>query len=595
MTTELGHPADIERRTVGLLDMVRLLRPHRGIVTAAVFLVLVAAGLGLAQPMIAGEIIDRVRTSSPVAGATVALVVLFVTQTAIDTAGRYLLERTGESVVLRLRTALVRRLLRLRIPVLAQHRMGDLISRAGNDTAALRDSLTRSLVDVTVGALTVVGATALMLTVDPVVFLVVLGVFAAAGIGVLVVMDRIRAAGEQAQTAVGAFSADLERGLSAMRTIRVHRAEDVETKRITSSARAAYDAGVRSARLTAAAQPAVQLAASGSFLLVLVFGGMRVASGSLEIGDLVAVLLYATYLVMPLGNLLEGLTMMKRAAGALQRVQEGLDLPMEEDEDPAGQLTTRQPTAPVLVFDEVHFSYGGDRPALQGISFDLPAGSRTAIVGPSGAGKSTILSLICRFHEPTHGTISYLGHPSTALSRSQCRQLISLVDQDAPILHGSLRENLVLTRPADDAEIEHVLRRVNLHTLVESLPQGVDATVGEHGAELSGGERQRLAIARALLAEPELLLLDEPTSSLDTQNESVIMDALRQLPPHTAVLVIAHRLSTVRDADRILVVDDGRIVDAGTHDQLVRSSARYRQLLGSQIEDAPYLSLEVNT
>lgn len=583
-----------ERRTVGLVDMVRLLRPHRGIVTAAVLLVLAAAGLGLAQPMLAGEIIDRVRTSSPVAGPATALVVLFVAQTAVDTTGRYLLERTGEGVVLRLRTALVRRLLRLHMPVLARHRMGDLISRAGNDTAALRDSLTRSLVDVTVGALTVVGATALMLTVDPVVFLVVLGVFAVAGIGVMVVMDRIRAAGEQAQTAVGAFSADIERGLSALRTIRVHRAEDAETQRITSSARAAHDAGIRSARLTAAAQPAVQLAASGSFLLVLVFGGMRVASGRLDIGDLVAVLLYATYLVMPLGNLLEGLTMMKRAAGALQRVQEGLDLPVEEAEDPVEPVFARQTCAPVLDFDDVHFSYDGNRPALQGISFDLPVGSRTAIVGPSGAGKSTVLSLICRFHEPTHGTISYLGHPSTALSRAQCRQLISLVDQDAPVLHGSLRENLALTRTVGDDEIERVLRQVNLHALVESLPQGVDTTAGEHGAALSGGERQRLAIARALLTEPALLLLDEPTASLDTQNESVIMDALRELPPHTAVLIIAHRLSTVRDADRILVVDDGRIVDAGTHDLLVRSSARYRQLLGSQIEDGPHLALEVN-
>ncbi|MFJ4684984.1 ABC transporter ATP-binding protein [Streptomyces sp. NPDC088789] len=596
MTAELGHPAHPEQQTAGLLDMARLLRPHRGTVTAAVLLVLTAAGLGLAQPMIAAEIINRVRTSSSVTGATVALVALFIAQTAVDTAGRYLLERTGESVVLRLRAALVRRLLRLRIPVLAQHRMGDLISRASSDTAALRDSLTRSLVDVTVGTLTVIGATILMLTVDPVVFLVVLGVFAAAAMSVLGVMDRIRVAGEQAQAALGKFSADLERGLSAMRTIRVHRAEDVETLRIASSARAAYNAGIRSARLTAAAQPAVQLAASGSFLLVLVFGGMRVASGSLQIGDLIAVLLYATYLVMPLGNLLEGLTMMKRAAGALQRVQEGLDLPVEEDEGPDEPPLTCQPTTPVLAFENVHFSYGGDRLALQGVSFELSAGSRTAIVGPSGAGKSTILSLICRFHEPTLGTISYLGHPSANLSRAQCRQLISLVDQDAPVLHGSLRDNLVLTRPADDGEIEHVLRQVNLHTLVESLPQGVDATVGEHGAALSGGERQRLAIARALLAEPALLLLDEPTASLDTQNESAIMNALRELPPHTAVLVIAHRLSTVRDADRILVVDDGRIINAGTHDQLVRSSARYRQFLGSQSEDGTHIPLEeVNT
>ncbi|WP_327738788.1 ABC transporter ATP-binding protein/permease [Streptomyces nojiriensis] len=543
-----------------------------------------ASALGLTQPVLAGQIIDRVRTSDPLYGLVLALTAVFAAQTLIDTVGRYLLERTGESVVLGIRRLLVQRLIRLRLPVLHTHRTGDLISRATGDTLALRDSITRSLVEVAVGALTVTGSTVLMFAIDPVLFLVVLGVFAVAALGVTIVLGRIRDAGEQAQAAVGVLTADLERGLSAIRTIRIHRAEEAETGRILASAEAAFDAGVRGARLAATAQPAIQLAASGSFLLVLVIGGMRVASGDLQLGDLVAVLLYATYLVMPLGNLLEGLTTLKRAMGALQRVQEALDLPTESDEGTPGGISAAAPGVPTLVFTDVHFSYA-DRPALSGVSFELPRGTRTAVVGPSGSGKSTILSLICRFYEPTAGVITYLGHDAADLTRAQCRQLVSLVEQDAPVLHGTLKENLCLGRPSKAAEIDRVLRQVNLHHLVEGLADGIDTQVGERGSQLSGGERQRLAIARALLTRPALLLLDEPTSSLDAENEKTVMDGLRRLHADCAVMIVAHRLSTVRDADRILVVDDGEVVATGSHQELVRTSEHYRLLLGDQITD----------
>ncbi|WP_344015412.1 ABC transporter ATP-binding protein [Streptomyces thermospinosisporus] len=570
---------------VGLAALLRMLRPHRGLVVGAVTLVITASVLGLAQPVLAGRIIDRVRTSEPIVGLVLTLTLLFVAQTLIDTAGRYLLECTGESVVRGLRQLLVRRLIRLQLPVLHTHRTGDLISRATGDTLALRDSVTRGLVEIAVGALTVTGAAALMVAIDPVLFLVVLGVFAVAALGVTVVLNRIREAAEQSRTAVGVLTADLERSLSAIRTIRIHQAERPETDRVLASVDAAFDAGVRGARLAATAQPAIQLAASGSFLLVLVVGGMRVASGDLQLGDLVAVLLYATYLVMPLGNLLEGLTTLKRAMGALQRVQEALDLPTESDDGTPGAIAAAVPGAPALAFAGVRFAYDG-RPALRGVSFELARGSRTALVGTSGSGKSTILSLICRFYEPTSGTISYLGHDAAALTRDQCRQLVSLVEQSAPVLHGTIRENLCMGRPSDAAEMDRVLRQVNLHDWVETLPDGVDTQVGEHGAQLSGGERQRLAIARALLTRPALLLLDEPTSSLDAENGRTVMDGLRRLHGDgVTVLIVAHRLSTVRDADHILVVDDGEVVAAGSHHELVHTSEHYRLLLGTQITD----------
>ncbi|MEV6973497.1 ABC transporter ATP-binding protein [Kitasatospora sp. NPDC093806] len=581
--------ADAGGGRVGLGRLLALIRPESGPVGVAGLLVVVASGLGLAQPLLAGEVIDRVRTGGSPAAPVTLLICLFTVQTVVDTAGRYLLERAGENVVLRLRRQLVGHLLRLRIAVLDRHRVGDLISRAGNDTAALRDAVNRSLVEIAVGALTVVGATVLMLRIDPVLFLAVLGVFAVAALAVAAALDRIRAAGEQAQTAVGSFAADLERGLTAVRTIRVSGAEEAESESIVASALAARRAGIRGARLGAAAAPVTQLAASGSFLLVLVLGGTRVASGSIELGDLIALLLYATYLVMPLGNLMDGLASLKRAMGALQRIDDclGWDAEPAEPAEPATAPVRPQavaPGAPILEFRDVAFAYG-ERPALRGVSFALAPGTRTAVVGPSGAGKSTILSLICRLYDPQHGTIHYLGHPADGLTLRQARSLLALVEQDPAVLHGTLRDNLVLSGESSPQALDRALRQVNLHRLVDRLPLGLDTPVGEHGASLSGGERQRLAIARALLSRPALLLLDEPTASLDTENETAVMAGLRGLPEDTAVLVVAHRLSTVRDADRILVVDDGRVVATGDHDHLVRTSHRYRLLLGNQIGD----------
>lgn len=584
MTASSEHTTGTGDRIIRTRDLLGLLRDRPWQVAASALLVITASALGLLQPMVAGQVVETVRLSAPIAGAVLLLVALFIGQVLVDTMGRYLLEYNAEGIVLGLRRRLVDHLLRVTLGALQGQRVGDLLARAGTDTAAVREVATRGLVDLLVGALTVIGATALMLALDPVLFLVVVVVFALAAVAVSSVVGGVRAATEQAQNSVGRFGAELERALTNIRTVRMSRAEEREAEQITALARDAREAGLRTARLTAMAAPAIQLAATGSFLLVLLVGGMRVASGELELGALISVLLYAMYLVIPLGNVLEGMTTMKKATAAYQRVGDVLALPGEQDPPRASPVPRHEPGpgVPVLRFEDVTFGYGDD-PALHAVSFVLPTGSRTAIVGVSGAGKSTILSLICRFHDPDQGTIYYRGRSMHELTRRECREHVALVEQHAPAMHGSLYDNLTYAAPHATAEdVARVLRQVNLSGLVERLPDGLDSPVGEHGALLSGGERQRLAIARALLARPDVLLLDEPTSNLDVTNENLVMASLTELPRESAVLMVAHRLSTIREADTVLVLDGGRVTAAGSHEELQVTSEVYRRMLSEQ-------------
>ncbi|HEV2068460.1 MAG TPA: ABC transporter ATP-binding protein [Acidimicrobiales bacterium] len=582
---DAGQPP---RRTVKARDLLSLLAPNRLLVAVSTVLVLLAAGLGLLQPIVAGRVIEAVSAAEPVGGIIWTLVLLFLGQVVIDTLGRYMLERTGEGVVFSLRTKLIHHLLRIRIECFDQCRTGDLVSRVTTDAGTLRETVTRGLVDVAVGAVAVTGATILMISIDIVIFLVVLGVFAVAAAGVGLVLGRIRVAAERVQTSVGSLSADLDRALSAIRTIRAGRAEGREAQRLIEGAGRAHADGVESARLIAIASPAVQLAATGSFLLVLLVGGSRVASDQLELGALISLLLYAMYLVVPLGNLLEGVTVLKRALGAFQRAADALDLPLEplssEEHTPTPRLG-----APALCLRDVHFSYDG-RPVLRGVDLEVPTGARVAIVGPSGAGKSTILGLVCQFYEPQSGEIEVVGLSVEKVGRDRVRELIALVEQDAPVIHGTLRDNLTLAAPkASEDELHQVLRQVHLSGLLARLPAGLDSAVGERGILLSGGERQRLAIARALLTHAPLLLLDEPTASLDGRSEGVVLATIDELPREQAVLVVAHRLSTVRSADRIVVLESGRVAASGRHDELIAASELYRDLVTQQLKQGDLL------
>ncbi|MFE9676917.1 ABC transporter ATP-binding protein [Streptomyces sp. NPDC006259] len=585
--------AEDDRSTrAAVATMYRLTTGHRASVLVATVLTLVGSALGLAQPLVAKHVVDASGRGQVLGPLLLLLAALFVTEAATGAVGRFVLERMGERVVRGLRHSLVGRLLRLEMREYDKHRGGDLISRVTADTTLLREVVSQALVDLVTGALVAAGAIVLMLWIDPLLLLLVTATVAAAAVIVASLLKGIRAASERMQTSIGAIAADLERALGALPMVRVHRAEDREAARIGGCVESAYDAGVRTAKLASVMSPAVELAVQGSFLIVLVIGGLRVNGHANSLGDLVAFLLYASYLVLPLSSVFRAVGLIQRGMGAYQRIEQALSLPAEPSEirTPTARVGLREPAQrtrsyekPALALRDLTFGYDPSRPVLRGVSFTVPQQCQTALVGRSGAGKSTVFALVARFYEPDSGTLLFDGRPATELSRAECRSRIAVVDQDTHVVHGTLLHNITYAEPdASEAEVRRVVELAQLTDVVERLPGGLSGMLGERGGTLSGGERQRVALARALLARPSLLLLDEPTSHLDAVNETALTTVLRDVARECAVLVIAHRLSTVQNADRIVVLDEGAVVACGRHEELLTISP-YRELAAGQM------------
>ena len=585
-----GAPAPAPSE-VRVRDLLPLLRPHRRSLTLAAGLSLAGGAAALAQPALVGQVISAVGDGRPVLPAVGVLVAVLVAGALLGALQQYVLQRTAEGVVLTTRRTLADRLLRLPIQEYDRRRTGDLMSRIGADTTLLRATVTSGVVEVAGSAVVGVGALIAMALVDGWLLLVTV---TSVGLGLAVVstvVRRIRDLSRRAQEEVGAMTAAVERALSAVRTIRASGATDREVEVVGASAARAYASGVQVARVEAMVSPASSIAVQGAFLAVLGLGGYRVATGSIDVADLVAFILYLFLLVMPLGQAIAAWTQLQTGLGALARIQEVLGLQPEEDRRPergGATVLPRSPSAerpvPLLQLDDVGFSYPDGTAVLSGVSLAVPAGSRVALVGPSGAGKSTILALVEGFYPLSTGVLRWSGTDVRELPRAALRARIGYVEQEAPVLAGTVRDNLLLAAPdADDPHLWAVLADVGLTAVVQRSPRGLDVPVGDEGVLLSGGERQRLAIARSLLSRPELLLLDEPTASLDARNESLLRDTLAAAAADRALLVVAHRLSTVRDSDSIVVLDAGRVVARGTHDELVDESPLYRELATAQL------------
>ncbi|THJ64771.1 ABC transporter ATP-binding protein [Arthrobacter echini] len=609
-----------------LREFFPYLRGHVRILVVVAVVSLISTGLSIAQPLMVQQLVNSVSASEPATIFIWLLVAITLGGAVFGAAQSYLLQRTAESVVLGVRRSLVGRLLALPIKEFDRRRVGDLISRVGSDTTLMRSVITSGLFEIVSSILMFFAAVVLMVLIDPLLFGITLSAVVVGAGGVLFLARLIRRRSRDVQDAVGSMTAAVERGLSGIRTIKASVAEEREAAVIDVEATKAFRAGIAMARLQAAVQPIMSICIQGAFIVVLAVGGIRVAAGELLLGDLIAFILYLFLLVMPIGSAMSAFVQIQSGLAALDRIQEIARLEPERA-DEAGLVQRSAEPMPAgtaarpgtIELRDVSFSYapvdddaaatgqGGatavgarrstpvspegalaalddiDQPVLDGVSFSVPAGSRTALVGPSGAGKSTVLALLERFYEPTGGTIRLDGVALPDLPRSALRSRIGLVEQEAPVLSGTLADNLRLAAPeATDDQLRRVLAAVGLDALGDRSDDGLDLNLGEDGIRLSGGQRQRLAWARTILADRPLLLMDEPTSAVDSRTEQLLQRTLGEASRDRTVVVVAHRLSTVADFDQIVVLDQGRVAAVGTHEELLDSSELYRDMASRQ-------------
>lgn len=602
-------------------QLLPFLFEHKRTLIVVAVLSIIGAATSLVQPLLVGQVIEAVQSNGTITILVWLLVGFVIVSSIISGFQHYLLQRTGTAVVLSSRRQLIARILHLPTSEFDARRTGDLVSRVGTDTTLLYAVLTQGLADAVGNVVLFLGALIAMLVIDPLLLLLIVVVIGVSVVVVVALSGRIRTASTAQQEKVGELASGVERAVGSIRTIRASGAAERETVAVSELATEAYGIGVRIAKISSLVVPIAGIAMQLSLLVVLGVGGFRVASGTITIASLIAFIMFLFLLVMPLASTFGAITSVNQALGALGRIQEVLDLPTETQRDAeiAARITRDAPApdAPVLEFRDVHFRYPDnvvaarraaatearnvladahlekadaeaapttDHEVLRGVSFAVPRGARVALVGPSGAGKSTILSLVERFYDPTGGSIRLYGHDSRTYTREELRAQFGYVEQDAPTLAGTLADNLRLAAPdASDADCEQVLRAVNLGEVLERSPLGLAAPVGEDGVMLSGGERQRLAIARALLTDAPILLLDESTSSLDGVNEQRMREAIDAVSTDRTLVVIAHRLSTVVDSDLIVVLQDGAVVGQGTHAELVVSTPLYRDLARHQL------------
>ncbi|MCF3107013.1 ABC transporter ATP-binding protein [Streptomyces roseoverticillatus] len=586
-----GAPEAPGRSWPGQRALLRHLRPQRRRMAAGVLLGLVGSVMGLAQPLAAKRVVDDMGRGAPAIGPVVVLSLLVVAGAVLAGLGHYALQWSAETIVCTARRRLTDRLLRLRVPVVESAEPGDLISRVTSDTTLLRQSAPQAVSAAVTGTLVTAATVVMMGLLDAVLLGVTLAVTAFVGVVAAVVAPRIGRATRHTQEAVGCIGAALERVLGAFRTVKASSAERREAEALRGAAERARRTGIRAAAWEAVSATTSAVVVQVCFLVVLGVGGARVTSGATDVSTLVAFLLYLFALAPRIGQLVEGVGQIQVGSAAAVRIAEVEQLETEKEEQaeapggggPGRGESVRSPLS--VTFDRVSFAYRPGLPRVHHqVSFAVPARGLTAFVGPSGAGKTTVFSLIERFYEQDSGRVLLDGEDIRQWPLTRLRASIGYVEQDVPVLAGTLRDNLTLGTPDPGAaELARVLRLARLDLLAERLPEGLDTDVGHRGSRLSGGERQRVAIARALLRRPGLLLLDEVTSQLDAANEAALRDTITETARRTTVLVVAHRLSTVTTADRIVVMEAGRVRAVGTHAELLTRDALYRDLASTQL------------
>jgi subfamily B ATP-binding cassette protein MsbA len=587
MAKERLGPAGIGRFLGRLRPRVR---PHRGKLAAAAVLLLLSTGVGLAFPLVVRSLLDAAFLDGSGAllnRVALGLLLLFAVQAVINFSQSYLTASVSERVVAGLRRDLFGHLVRHPPGYFAVRRVGEMSSRMASDTSLVQDLLRFGLPELARQGIFLVGALLLVTLTHPRLTLVTLGTIPVAAVVGWWFGRRVRHMSTAIQDRLARAVSRAEQVFTQIRTVQGFRREGWEAEQFAAEVDAVQAEGLRRAMARAALVGMVTFVAFGAIVVVLWEGGRLVLAGSLTPGTLVAFLLYAVTISGAITSLAGFYGNLNEAAGAARRIFEILDEPSELV-DPPEPASLPVPLRGVVRFEDVHFRYGPDLPlVLKGIDFTIDAGETVALVGSSGAGKSTTASLLPRFFDVERGRVSVDGVDVRSLRLHELRGAIGIVPQEPMLFAGTLRENLLYGNPtATEEELDEVVAGAHADVFIRDLPEGYDQRVGERGITLSAGQRQRVAIARLMLARPRILILDEASSSLDAESEALVQDALERLMHDRTTLVIAHRLSTVIRADRIVVLDEGRIVDTGRHRELLERDEVYRRLYRRQFEDA---------
>lgn len=572
-----------------LKRLLPLVRPYRWQLALASFCLIVGAGLNLSLPLFMGRMLDSAfgqqANRAMLDRIAIGLMVLVVIQAAMNYAQAYLLSATGERAVASLRRDLFGRLLTQPPGFFADRRTGELTSRLTTDIAQLQGTVSHQVAEFSRQILTLIGAIVMLILTQPRLTLTALSVVPIAVLVAFVLGRRLRRMSTGVQDKVAETTAVAEEAFSQIRTVQSYAREPWEERRFADRVSEVVDAALLRARVRGIFFGALTFAAFASAVIVLWQGGVLVIEGKLTAGRLFTFLIYTLSIAGSVGGLATFISNYQESVGAAERVFQLLELP-SPIVDPASPEPLPSPIRGEIIFDHVSFRYhdAEDTPwALRDVSFTIAPGEIVALVGPSGAGKTTIASLLPRFWDVTSGSITVDGHDVRRVRLEELRRTIGLVPQEPALFSGTIRENIAYARPdASDAEVEAAGRASHSAEFIERVPGRYAAIVGERGIKLSGGQRQRIALARAILKDPRILILDEATSSLDTESERLIEDALERLLVGRTTLIIAHRLSTVRRADRIMVLDRGQIAEQGSHAELLALGGLYARLYQQQ-------------